>query len=546
MFQDECYWDCELTTDPIFPGQLLPKDPACLKDCFEQSCLNLIFELFEKETCSAVNELLTNIDCINQIARHPFLVQLFILQSIMKVSETDQNCNIPYTSPTTKTTSTSNKLAPLQAALLNGGLIRLNFTNTRHRYPWICSLRTRGANSEHLCAVTLLSVPPQPTVVVGAAHCTYLCKEGGPEGVRLDSCCCTAGQAGCSQDRNRCGTQPVGVEMVGGEVDILCGEWETGSAPQNNSMEEFNIALPIQKIVRHPNFQPETGERKGYDLAIFMVDDHDLKRGSRQMVRPICLPPPGRKPPTTGVQAGWSRAPPPDFLERYGQGFLPLYTDLFKMWHYNLEIQKTCVDPNFNKAFNLPYNFPTDTYYPPGLMCAKDFTRGTCFTPGDSGSTLMAREETRPQRYYMEGLLSFIKNCDALAFSNVMSVSQQDTSVFLLIQSNENPAAYTRISCFLPWVAKQYGLSYPEDPEDQHCRQGTGVEATSQDCRAAVSELPCILPFYYKGELYDKCAFLAPANFLYGSFQCPVYNVNTKINGINDYGNIEVTDTKPS
>ena len=41
----------------------------------------------------------------------------------------------------------------------------LDFTNTRNRYSWICSLRTRGTSPDHLCAVTILSVPPQPTVI---------------------------------------------------------------------------------------------------------------------------------------------------------------------------------------------------------------------------------------------------------------------------------------------------------------------------------------------------------------------------------------------
>ena len=44
----------------------------------------------------------------------------------------------------------------------SGSKTDFNFTHTRHRYPWICSLRTRGASPEHLCAVTLLSTPPSP------------------------------------------------------------------------------------------------------------------------------------------------------------------------------------------------------------------------------------------------------------------------------------------------------------------------------------------------------------------------------------------------
>lgn len=64
----------------------------------------------------------------------------------------------------------------------------LNYENTRHRYPWLCSLRTRdGDQSRHLCAVTLLSRPPGPTILVSAAHCTYLCSSNGRT---VPNCCC--------------------------------------------------------------------------------------------------------------------------------------------------------------------------------------------------------------------------------------------------------------------------------------------------------------------------------------------------------------------
>ena len=32
----------------------------------------------------------------------------------------------------------------------------LPFENTKHRYPWLCSLRSKGSRSKHLCGVTLL------------------------------------------------------------------------------------------------------------------------------------------------------------------------------------------------------------------------------------------------------------------------------------------------------------------------------------------------------------------------------------------------------
>ena len=38
----------------------------------------------------------------------------------------------------------------------------------KHEYPWLCSLRRRGG---HICGITLLSVYPKETILVGAAHC---------------------------------------------------------------------------------------------------------------------------------------------------------------------------------------------------------------------------------------------------------------------------------------------------------------------------------------------------------------------------------------
>ena len=38
----------------------------------------------------------------------------------------------------------------------------------RHEYPWLCSLR-KGAR--HICGVTVISIYPKPTIIVGAAHC---------------------------------------------------------------------------------------------------------------------------------------------------------------------------------------------------------------------------------------------------------------------------------------------------------------------------------------------------------------------------------------
>ena len=58
----------------------------------------------------------------------------------------------------------------------SGFIATEKFENTKNRYPWICSLRRRNKEKKHLCAVTLLRKPPGPTVMVTAAHCTFICK----------------------------------------------------------------------------------------------------------------------------------------------------------------------------------------------------------------------------------------------------------------------------------------------------------------------------------------------------------------------------------
>ena len=427
----------------------------------------------------------------------------------------------------------------------SGAKTELNFTNTRHRYPWICSLRTRGASPEHLCAVSLLSVPPQPTVIVGAAHCTYLCKEGGPQGLRLPSCCCTPGQAGCREEVDRCGEQPVAVEMVGRDVDIICGEWETGDTPREFSGEEYNVVMRVTGIARHPNFRPDVGPEEGSDIAIFKVKDSGLTNSRQMKIYPACLPPSGKETPTEGVHAGWSTPPPLNFLRQYATGFVQHVLDFYKMWHYKMDIDKKCEDSKVGSQVPLNLTYPSNTYYPSGLVCAKEFTRSSCFSNGDSGSPLMVRNPDSPMRLYVEGLLSFVKGCDNLNFFQTFSFGRNNWG---LVQSNGNPLAYTKLSCFLPWVAQQYGLSHEGDPDNPSCTMANGERKPSQPCRTKevrqdengqFTERRCIIPFYSRGRRYDECALLEPSNFVYPVFRCPQYNSVKKTDGINDYGDME-------
>ena len=273
--------------------------------------------------------------------------------------------NTTYDTPKSGGNHREPRLAPVALALVTDETkTTLNYNNTRHRYPWICSLRTIGITSEHLCAVTILSLPPQPTIIVGPAHCTYLCKDGGTSGARLDSCCCTPGPPplGCSEDRLRCKNNPGAAEMIPEEAVILCGEWETGQTPQSFSSESYNIDLEIVEIVRHPSFDAKVGVEGGNDIAVFRVGDNP----KRVDLTPICLPEPGRVEPKEGVQSGWSNPPPLYYFREFGQGFLSFVTDTYKQWHYKVKIEDTCSEPTTQELFG------EEIQYPSKVNCEKE------------------------------------------------------------------------------------------------------------------------------------------------------------------------------
>jgi hypothetical protein len=152
----------------------------------------------------------------------------------------------------------------------------------------------------------------------------------------------------------------------------------------------------------------------------------------------------------------------------------------------------------------------------------------------------MVREEKRPQRYYIEGILSFVKGCEQLVFG----ARGKDRLRFNLQQNSENPAAYAKLSCHLPWVADQYGLSYDGVP-DPSCSTGTGPTVPFNSthkydavCRNTLGsdslgrEEECIFPFYYRGKgPYTTCMLFEEDDFVYPVFRCPIRNITTKFPG---------------
>ena len=276
--------------------------------------------------------------------------------------------------------------------------------NTKHRYPWICSLRSVGQQSSHICGVTLLSRPPGPTVLVTSAHCVYICKS--EEGRLVPNCCCpNVGPSLCTETQD-CGTNATTVEMTGTDVEVLCGEWDTATDTQ----EEYNVILPIEKITVHPKFNISRGELNSQfvadDIATLHVSDDNFEAQSRtNNIYPACLP----ISPTMSniaIHSGWSKPPPFEFITNTVPLYEEVYGEFFKQWHYHMNITQ-CKDPVTHFWTGASLKHPTDSYYPPGTVCAVEKEREFCPTSGESGSPLMVTDNRG--RFVAIGIHSFIK-----------------------------------------------------------------------------------------------------------------------------------------
>ena len=241
--------------------------------------------------------------------------------------------------------------------------------------------------------------------MVGAAHCTYLCKSPSSSKILPNCCCPNVGGTICI-DNPECEDDAKTVDMTGEDAEIICGEWETGSTPANESGEENNIILPILKIIRHPDYQIVRGEANSQyiaaDIAVFVVNDDNLEASTE--IHTACLPKSDQSLPSYGVHAGWSSPPPIEFLEENLPPFVARYTDFHKLWHHNMTF-KRCEDPDSDTIFsNETLKYPSNSFYPPGTICASEIFEEFCPTSGESGSPLMSIENGK---YILQGLQSF-------------------------------------------------------------------------------------------------------------------------------------------
>lgn len=346
---------------------------------------------------------------------------------------------------------------------------------TLNQYPFICSLKTRGFRGYHRCGITLLSVPPNPTILVTAAHCTFICKDS--DGYIVETCCCReeSEPSNCRQFNSHCGKDKKMEAAHPEDFSITCSEWDNSQVAERLTLEDEAV-LNVLGYQIHPKFDINVGPIGGSDIAVFYVS-HNSKL---EDLTPACLPTKKYKTDIKprGIFAGWKS--PFDlgiFFEQNKVGAEPFFPIRLTVDQYrsenilrHKEVEKVdCEDPAW---------MGSNSFYPKGTVCAKDPSQGSCFDFGDSGSGLFL--ERYQGDYSWEGLLSSYRGCSVRA---TLALSDNLLNAEF---KGENPGVFTEGSCYLPWIAASYGMKLAEGYATG-CRDSSGdkKDINNMQCVAA-------------------------------------------------------------
>ena len=117
------------------------------------------------------------------------------------------------------------------------------------------------------------------------------------------------------------------------------------------SEESFNIVLPINKIIRHPDFVIVRGNNTSQfvenDIAVIFVNDQELRDSSfSDKINPACLPTASTSALLNqkAVHSGWSYPPSVSYVSQFVEPYLPLLREFQKQWHHSMNIAP-CSDP---------------------------------------------------------------------------------------------------------------------------------------------------------------------------------------------------------
>lgn len=250
------------------------------------------------------------------------------------------------------------------------------------QYPWLAIIEYRGIKDNKirlLCGGALIS----SKYVLTAGHCVAgpVLRVGTPVNVRL-------GEYDTSSDGPDC------VEVEGGGQDCT----------------EGHIVLPIEKVIPHKDYQPESSLRR-HDIALLRLKD---EAPYNDFIRPICLP-------TSDIAL--SKEAPMLVVSGWGA------------------VDETKSSSNVKLQVDLPYIKPEECQKPynvagrkvklwEGQLCAGG-VEGKDSCKGDSGGPLMA---DNGRIYTAVGVVSF--GPSPCGLENV-------------------PGVYTKVYQYLPWIRSQ-------------------------------------------------------------------------------------------
>ena len=82
----------------------------------------------------------------------------------------------------------------------------------------------------------------------------------------------------------------------------------------------------------------------------------------------MCLPLQERMD-SSGIHSGWSSPIPFHILSQQAPEYTTFYREFFKQAQYEMDIFARCEGANSLMVTGAPAQFPTNTYYPPGMTC---------------------------------------------------------------------------------------------------------------------------------------------------------------------------------
>ena len=152
-------------------------------------------------------------------------------------------------------------------------------------------------------------------------------------------------------------------------------------------------------------------------------------------------------------------------------------------------------------------------------------------------------------RFSLIGVQSFTKGCSTFSYYSSPLFSQ-------LFQQSINPFVYAKVSCYLPWIAKQYNMIFEQTGDiDPDCTTGQGdlEELNDEVCRtnpatyfsnsnARIEPEPvCIFPFQLDDQTWNECLMSGIEDFTHPVFRCPIRTLKSRettyfsdYNGINE------------